>query len=124
MRQIIFRAHDAEDGGWVYGNYHRYLNGIEAICDTDADWYMIDPQTIGQYTGMKDKTGTMIYEGDIIQFGEYTAVINFKSYCFCANTTSLYFLNRNNPALDVIENEYPNSIEVIGNIHDNPELID
>ena len=82
------------------------------------------PETVGQYTGMTDKNGKRIFEGDIIRCGgKVVGVVNYHDCCFCVRFIMKDHANRSNPAMDIIENEYPNDIEVIGNIHDNPELI-
>ena len=85
--------------------------------------YLVDPETIGQHTGLTDKNGTKIFEGDIVKFCDIKGVINFGMGCYCVKTNKPDWKSRNNPAIDIVLNEYENELEVIGNIHDNPELL-
>ena len=124
MREMKFRAKDHE-GNWVYGDLH--LNHkMPHIHPFENNRTFINTKTIGQYTGLKDKNGKEIYEGDIIG-------------CHNPNIKHLIFFNEKQgrfmAALDGdIENDYYGvcglddsrwnaTKEVIGNIHDNPELI-
>lgn len=123
MREIKFRAKHGKE--WIYGDLH--LMSIRPHIHPDPFTLKnIDIETIGQYTGLKDKNGKEIYEGDIIG-------------CHNPNIKHLIFFNEKQgrfmAALDGdIENDYYGvcglddsrwnaTKEVIGNIHDNPELI-
>ena len=144
MREILFRGqtrklgekiHPATGeklpGNWVYGGVLQGESSHSIIYGTDnldfpggVNRFAVHTDTLGQYTGLIDKNGKRIFEGDIIGFGDaITGVVNYHDCCFCVRYIGKCYRNRNNPAMDIVENEYPNEIKVIGNIHDNPELI-
>jgi uncharacterized phage protein (TIGR01671 family) len=138
MREIKFRGKRVNNGEWVYGDLiHRYSNWIyiAPIPSTiEITPIEIDPETVGQYTGLKDKNGKEIYEGDIVEIkvvsvrkedkwdgetGEYLGweyvEVPFKDIKiveWLGDGFNLFYGNW-------IEDEF----EVIGNIFDNPELL-
>ena len=142
MREIEFRGKDIKTNEWVYGGYYKHLKRTPSpigndIKDEDyqhliinsgfSDWnmpkplncYEVDENTVGQYTGLKDKNGKKIYEGDIDNYGylvTYVADIKESLGMHCG-----WYLQRNNfeSWCELICN---NNIEIIGNIYDNPEL--
>lgn len=119
MREIEFRGKCLKAGEWFYG----YLHCVEdrAFLYT-PEMIEVDPQTVGQYTGVRDKHGKKVYEGDIIRKRtrgghiEPLPVSFFGGYFCCgwgygsSTATHPYLID------DV-------NIEVVGNVHDNPELI-
>ena len=130
MREILFRGKRTKDNEWVEGDL---LNGgidfDTAIRVYDAIGggsrvFAVDPSTVGQYTGLKDKNGKRIFEGDELSWHNGSGAVNFDGGCFCVRLHGeIEYYGRNNPAIDVIFNLYP-ELEVIGNIHDNPELLE
>lgn len=119
MRAIKFRGKDIKTGEWLYGN-------IQVPSKEDVEYFMWDrdlnqkeviPDTVGQFTGLTDKNGKEIYEGDIITFDNHLQGVSQVVYDYAG--------------FDVVSNNYRttlrpmmnNHIRVIGNIHDNPELL-
>ena len=131
MREILFRGIDEGTKEWVYGYYYESQKPSDfggerryyIFDDKTISKYNVLPETIGQYTGLTDKNGKKIFEGDIIEFEDMLGIINFNFGCYCVKTNKPDWKARNNPAIDIIFNEYPNAIKIIGNIHDNPELL-
>ena len=122
MREILFRGKGI-DNNWYYGVPLVFTE--DYVCVTAPHTYnkKVEANTIGQFTGLTDKNGKKIFEGDIIKSCEYDDVY-FVKYC----------ADDNYPAFDVVPEiniecnglshlHIVEGIEVIGNIHDNPELL-
>ena len=132
MREILLRAYDKGRKEYLtYGNLfiaiskgeHPNKNEVYLDVINNPDRYK-ERFIIEQYTGLTDENGQKIFEGDIVKFGDIKGVINYNCGCFCVKTNKPDWKSRNNPAIDIIFNEYPNDIEVIGNIHKNSYLLD
>lgn len=128
MREILFRGKRKDNGEWVEGSLWTWgkkvrIHQIFDIID-DALWFRVDPNTIGQYTGMTDKNGKKIFEGDILQFdyiGENRGVNGIAEVVFQNGKFGvLWGWHKELVALDGFANT---TMEVIGNIHDNPDLL-
>ena len=126
MREILFRGKRLDNGEWVEGWYQpettiKHWNGIQEtvgvtvaykVEDGFLEDTLVDPSTIGQYTGLKDKNGKRIFEGDILSiWNESHDVVVFEDGAFYLENTS-------------IPMRFANKFEVIGNITDNPELLE
>lgn len=128
MREIIFRGKRKDNGKWVEGHYGEYYSGKENVSCISISketisgslYYDVIPKTVGQYTGLTDKNGSKIFEGDILIL--HAALGNFvvrwsESICsFVAGEKE-----RMRPCMNSGTMKY---CEVIGNIFDNPELLE
>lgn len=122
-RLIKFRGKRTDTGEWVYGDLLA-SNGTE--CEI-SDWndvvysrYDVDPDTVGQFTGLFDKNGEEIYEGDIIKGFDITIEVWYSEdkACFMAEMKE-----PQNDMVDILGGYDTARMEIIGNIYDNPELI-
>lgn len=123
MRTIKFRGKRVDDGEWMYGDYHKRAGIVECIIEMQPNENgkveyvenQVDPETVGQLTGLLDKNGEEIYEGDVIEFD--AGGVCEVSYCvgggFAGFDLSPAFTDAN----------ILTDVEVIGDIHDNPELL-
>jgi hypothetical protein len=131
MREIRFRGKRKDNGEWVYG----YLIGNDVIVGNIVEfnveyfntefWYKVDPETVGQYTGLHDRNGREIYKGDIISTDldrPYNIVV-FRNGAFmfqCHDNGKDYYDYMFSVDEESDRWEYG---EVIGNIYDTPELL-
>ena len=129
MREILFRGKDVNSNEWRIGYFYTAVQGCVAIIRDGVDGYQVKPETVGQYTGLTDKRGKKIFEGDIIKYRHHD--INEKAvirYGAPENRYTMYgwYLddNQGNTAFRLSEyfiKDY--NCQVIGNIYDNPELL-
>lgn len=122
-REIKFRGQQINTKKWVYGYLYRN-KGLYVICENIryAEEEPIFLDTVGQYTGLHDKNGKEIYEGDIVQglFADQEE-LEIKGQVIYSNGQASYIIIASNN--DEWELGYLDNLEVIGNIYDNPELL-
>lgn len=137
MREILFRGKRKENGKWIYGSLvpketNSYADGfliIDGALNYDEldnyypsfSTYDVVSETVGQYTGLTDKNGKKIFEGDILKNIESNEIVAICyggcSFCYSYNGT-IYGIDDSETGLEM------NEWEIIGNIHDNPELLE
>ena len=118
MREILFRGKQRDNGEWFYGDLI-HLNHCVSIRSKDCARSVV-PETVGQYTALTDKNGKKIFEGDLIRSTETgeTAIVQW----FSEHSAFMIWCKTSNQVGFLYECE-KSIVEVIGNIHDNPELI-
>lgn len=132
MREILFRGKEIESRDWVYGWFEMYAFGYwplkpSIIPSNDAknghyDHVQVDIETIGQYTGLNDKNGVKIFEGDILEV-RYGNEIQYCAVKYDERTAQFVF-DYGRRGVSKVEDLLSGVIfAVIGNIHDNPELL-
>ena len=119
IREIIFRAKRKDNGQWAQGSLFAECSRVEIVRGTcnniGIEGVEVIPETVGQYTGKMDKNGTKIFEGDIIRglmdygpAGWLERIVSIGWNAECGYQWNYFLLD---------------TIEVIGNIYDNPELL-
>lgn len=122
MREILFRGKRVDNGEWVYGNYHNHsieksISFYKVFVGTPMTMYAVIPESIGQYTGLKDKNGKRIFEGDVIKDDKHLYLIEWYAGDFDAGFLP-FICSENCRAVRSC------NCEIIGDIHDNPELLE
>ena len=141
MREILFRGKSTETNQWIYGGFHIWEKrqtcfGDDKLKDDEisyvitvnsfADWNMprtmqaveVIADTVGQYTGLTDRNGRKIFEGDIVNIlteNEEFGIITYDDGGF--------FVDASTFSVDFMNNINGSDIEVIDNIHDNPKAL-
>lgn len=143
MREILFRGKEKNSGEWIYGDLRHISDGhggyILCIVDNtngrnnDVTGVEVVPETVGQYTGLTDKNGVKIFEGDIVKGTAYSAtMIGVIVWIDEISSFGVRYVNAPNPTAWVnssilrcaaIGKTDEFAAEVIGNIYDNPELL-
>lgn len=127
MREHLYCGKRVDNGKWVEGYYFHDID--KRIVTTEADYIIgflykddtimqnieVVPETVGEYTGLTDKNGVKIFEGDIVEADGYREVVKFENGCFYPMGA---YIARTGYEYD------PDEYEVVGNIHDNPELLE
>lgn len=163
MREILFRGKQADNSEWIVGSLlqdddgktyivgYEHRGGIDGMIDAELTSWAVIPETVGQYTGLFDKNGKKIYEGDIVKMLDYqTGVVTYEFGAFGINVitgidydyldseiaevtgcNNCSYFCRSDDFISLYElmwnynqeNDNCDVVEVIGNIYDNSELI-
>ena len=129
IREILFRGKQIKDGKWIEGYYcpkpyshfpcEPTIFPFETI---NKDWHgeRVDPETVCQFTGLYDKNGRKIFEGDIVKYGDTIHRVVFEQ----RNGTAYFGIVISDIETWLFGNECPASlVDIVGNIYDNPELL-
>nr|DAF04300.1 MAG TPA: YopX protein [Caudoviricetes sp.] len=148
MREILFRGKRVDNGEWTYGYYcpkpysHFPCEATIFPSETiDRDWHgeRVDPDTVGRFTGLTDRNDVKIFEGDIVRWHDNTELSvggQIAEVCFgkYRDADSVFddifplgfyirFSDKNCVTISWLD-EYKNYFDIIGSIHDNPELLE
>ena len=152
MREILFRGKRIADGTWAYGYYGVFKDHHDIYVPFSEEeekeneghifsaigglWHNVNAETVGQFTGLVDKNGTKIFEGDVFQLeDDIIGVVVFQDGCFkleeygLSGTWTESGYDESGGEWGIIECEpldfwYVNKLEIAGNIHDNPEFLE
>ena len=124
MRDIIFRGKREDNGEWI-NESETYIKGGDGtwLCDESNDVVKVLPETVGQYTGLTDKNGVKIFEGDILggylddNYPENQTVMEVVWCNYWWGTKEIGC----DP--DLLEWEDGEILEIVGNVFDNPEMM-
>lgn len=137
MREILFRGKQTTSSEWSYG--YTYSDGKKTYIayegEKDCIIHEVIPSTVGQYTGLNDRNGTRVFEGNIIKAGEQKFIVKFGK---CGGVENIdedvgyigfYITPVNVKYADTYRTDIlfwisTYGVEVIGNIHNNPELLE
>lgn len=124
FREILFRGKRVDNCDWVYGDLHAVYfknHDVIMISPSEDEVYKVIPETVGQYTGLTDKNGKKIFEGDIL--------LNTYSEYLKAITEVVWYdggwaIKEGNFEPDAFHIDTARVSKVVGNIHDNPEQLE
>lgn len=133
MREILFRGKRVDDGKWVYGYCYELEKKPMISSCVKREAYEIYPETVGQFTGLTDKNGKKIFEGDIVHAVYQVGYVGCKNidygigvvkYCASYYGGASYEIDIiGDSGSRVFTASLENGVEVIGNVYDNPELL-
>lgn len=145
MREILFKGKRTDNGEWVCGYYvlrkrpyfkNKGANLEHIICDnlviddfndkqfvdTIPITYSVDPETVGQYTGLTDTNGNKIFEGDIV-VSDYIDYEDERGVIQWDSDIAKFIITFSTFTID-FDNVYGRELEIVGNVYDNPEHLE
>ena len=119
MREILFKGKRVDNGEWVYGFLVKMWGQYHIVDQNNENSaYMIEPESVGQYTGLTDKNGKKIFEGDILLKGFEKVLVKWNA------NQCRWGIYSNNYEICGFNESTQGYFEVIGNIYDNSELLE
>jgi uncharacterized phage protein (TIGR01671 family) len=128
MKEILFQGKRVDNGKWAAGflkicrerpNRTAYfiMDNTNTVCNEPEIWHLVDPLTVGQFTGLTDKNGKNIFEGDVLKYDDDLLIVGWdvKMATVCLTKKGWMFKHFFNEAVNVEE------CEIVGNIHDKVE---
>lgn len=136
MRKFLFRGKEMNSGQWVYGDLLTYNPHKIRIVSEYEEKFIVDPESVSEWIGLIDKNGKKIFAGDIIKFHKYrgepdwVGIVEYE-YCLYVAKGEMSLSYEKPRDGDVIREKFEtqlssidtSTIEVLDNIHDNPELL-
>lgn len=123
MRDILFRGKRLDNGEWVEGDLVHSVYKIGDTCvgtyGSSLGMHQVDPSTVGQYTGLTDKNGERIFEGDVLTVDGEDGFFALEFQ----EDTARFVMSGDSVVVD-FDNFWSYEVEVMGNIHDNSELLE
>lgn len=123
MRQILFRGKRVDNGEWVCDNSVLFFSEKTKIYGALNEWREIEviPETVGQYTGVIDKNGKKVFEGDVVEYAGSCGEIVFveRRGAFMSRERDMYC-----EWLSNLPQYGTGIVEIIGNIYDNKEILE
>lgn len=137
IREIIFRGKRTDNGEWVYGYFYEDIGSFikERASSVSTNTHLVDPSTVGQFTGLLDKNGNQIFEGDVLDMSILGPDHSLQAVSIEHGAVGFFPLHPEEEAeedrrwrsfweddeQELCDSEY---FTIIGNIHDNPELLE
>lgn len=136
MREILFRGKRKDNNGWITGSLVQFPDIIKIKDKNGIFGFIVDSETVGQFTGLTDRTGKKIFEGDILSSNQYPYTSDGKHNYYAEVTWfeknaafGLYTFKNPQSSVrgasegsDYIDEFNSDDWEIIGNIYDSPEL--
>jgi uncharacterized phage protein (TIGR01671 family) len=138
MREHLYRGKRIESDKWIFGSLdvgHHGKMPFARICLFPDNFCYVDPETVGQYTGLTDKNGVKIFEGDILKYkahyfaGEYhthVGIVEWRENAACFHCQQILSEGKRDKkdygGLCTLHFKY--DAEIVGNIHDKPDLLE